>query len=184
MTNAAVTNLITGDLQYILPSSLANRNRPTDPLQFMLPFSSCVTPSNANIEAYVIGYNLGFPMEDTGFNTVQRAGSFFKILDDAIFLRLNPEFGMNKMDISQPENFAQTLDTTAQSGLYNSKLMLNTFGSFATTFVQSPVSFNPLIGKLDKLSFSWYNSAGVLLNNADCEWSGSVQIVESVTASA
>ena len=46
------------------------------------------------------------------------------------------------------------------------------------------VTFNPPIGKLDKLSFSWYNSAGVLLNNNDCDWSGSVQIVETVTASA
>ena len=91
---------------------------------------------------------------------------------------------MNKMDMSQPENFAQTLDTTAQSGLYNSKLILNSFGSFATTFVQSPVSFNPPIGKLDKLSFTWYDYTGAVLNNADCEWSGSVQIVETVTASA
>jgi hypothetical protein len=90
---------------------------------------------------------------------------------------------MNKMDISQPENFAQTHDTTAQSGLYNSKLILNNFGSFATTFVQSPANFNPTIGKLDKLSFSWYNSSGVLLNNHDCEWSGSIQIVEAVTSS-
>ena len=97
---------------------------------------------------------------------------------------MNEEFGLNKMDISQPENFAQTLETTAQSGRYNSKLILNNFGSFATTFVQSPVTFNPPVGKLDKLSFSWYNAAGVLLNNNDCDWSGSVQIVESVVASA
>jgi hypothetical protein len=131
-----------------------------------------------------MGYNLGFEFADTPFNTVQRATSFFKLLDDSIYLRMNEEFGLNKMDISQPENFAETLETTAQSGRYNSKLILNSFGSFATTFVQSPVTFNPPLGKLDKLSFSWYNSAGVLLNNADCEWSGSVQIVETVTASA
>jgi len=184
LSNAAVTNLITGDLQNILPAYLANRNRTTDPLEFSIPFSTCVTPSNAGIEAYGMGYNLGFHMVDTQFNTVHRATSFFKLLDDSIYLRMNEEFGLNKMDISQPENFAQTLETTAQSGRYNSKLILNSFGSFATTFVQSPVTFNPPVGKLDKLSFSWYNSAGVLLNNNDCDWSGSVQIVESVTASA
>jgi hypothetical protein len=184
LSNASITNLITGDLQYILPAYLANRNRTTDPVEFSIPFSTCATPSNAKIEQYGMGYNLGFKFADTGFNTVHRATSFFKLLDDAIFLRLNEEFGMNKMDISQPENFAETHDTTAQSGLYNSKLMLNSFGSFATTFVQSPVTFNPPIGKIDKLSFSWYNSSGVLLNNNDCDWSGSVQIVETVTASA
>ncbi|NBP66930.1 MAG: hypothetical protein EBU66_20075, partial [Bacteroidetes bacterium] len=184
LSNVAVANLITGDLKNILPPYLANRNRTTDPVEFKIPFSTCATPSNAGIEQYGMGYNLGFAFTDTPYNTVQRATSFFKLLDDAIFLRLNEEYGMNKMDISQPENFSQTQDTTAQSGLYNSKLMLNSFGSFATTFVQSPVTFNPPVGKLDKLSFSWYNSSGVLLNNSDCEWSGSVQIVESVTASA
>ena len=184
LSNAAITSLITGDLKYILPGYLANRNRTTDPVEFSIPFSSCVTPSNAIIEAYGMGYNLGFEMIDTPFNTVHRATSFFKILDDSIYLRMNEEFGLNKMDISQPENFAQTLETTAQSGRYNSKLILNSFGSFATTFVQSPVTFNPPVGKLDKLSFSWYNAAGVLLNNNDCDWSGSVQIVETVTASA
>lgn len=180
----SLTNLISGDLKYILPSYLANRNRTTDPVEFMIPFSTCVTPSNANVEQYGMGYNLGFAFADTKYNTLQRATSFFKLLDDSIFLRMNQEFGMNKMDISQPENFAQTRDTTAQSGLYNSKLMLNSFGSFATTFVQSPVTFNPPIGKLETLSFSWYNSSGVILNNADCEWSGSVQIVELVNAPA
>lgn len=184
LSNAAIANLITGDLKYILPAYLANRNRTTDPVEFSIPFSSCVTPSNAIVEQYGMGYNLGFEMKDTPFNTVHRATSFFKLLDDSIYLRMNEEFGLNKMDISQPENFAQTLETTAQSGRYNSKLILNNFGSFATTFVQSPVTFNPPIGKLDKLSFSWYNAAGVLLNNNDCDWSGSVQIVETVVASA
>ena len=182
-SNAAIQNLITGDLQYILPSYLANRNRTTDPLEFSIPFSSCVTPSNASVKQYGIGYNLGFGLQDTPFTTVQRATSFFKILDDYIYLQLNQEFGMNKMDVSMPENFAQTHDTTAQSGMYNSKLMLNTFGSFATTFVQSPVTFNPPLGKIDTLSFNWYDANGVLLNNNDCDWSGSVQIVEAVTAS-
>lgn len=179
-TTESVTNLIKNDLQYILPSYLTARNRTTDPVTFSIPFSSCVTPSNKLIEQYGLGYNLGFALIDTQFNTVHRATSFFKILDDYIYLQMNPEYNMNKMDISMPENFTQTLDTTAQSALYNSKLLLNNFGQFATTFVQCPVNFNPTIGKLDKLSFSWYSSNGTILNNADCEWSGTIQIVESI----
>ena len=179
-TNDALKTLINGDLKYILPSYLASRNRVTDPVEFSLPFSSCVDKVNAQSEQYGLGYNLGFALQDTDHNTVQRATSFFKILDDYIYLQLNPEFKMNRLDISQPENFARTQDTTAQSGVYNSKLILNNFGSFATTFVHSPVNFNPTVGKLDKLIFNWYNSAGVLLNNADCEWTGTVQIVEAV----
>jgi len=179
-SNAALTSLINGDLQYILPSYLASRNRVTDPVEFSIPFSSCVAQMNAGLEQYGLGYNLGFALRDTEHNTVQRATSFFKILDDYIYLQLNEEFKMNKLDISQPENFARTRETTAQSGVYNSKLILNNFGSFATTFVHSPANFNPTIGKLDKLTFTWYNSSGVVLDNADCEWTGTVQIVEAV----
>lgn len=179
-SNAVLYNLITTDLSSILPSYLATRNRITDPIEFSIPFSSCISQANIGSEQYGLGYNLGFALQDTDHNTVQRGTSFFKILDDYIYLQLNEEFNMNRMDISKPENFSKTRDTTAQTGVYNSKLMLNTFGSFATTFVHSPVTFNPPIGKIDKLTFSWYNSAGVLLNNTDCEWSGSVQIVEAV----
>ena len=183
-SNAALSTLINGDLQYILPSYLASRNRVTDPVEFSIPFSSCVAPANIGLEQYGLGYNLGFALQDTDHNTVQRATSFFKILDDYIYLQLNEEFKMNRMDISQPENYSRTRDTTAKSGIYNSKLILNNFGSFATTFVHSPVTFNPLVGKIDKLTFTWYNSAGVLLDNADCEWTGSVQIVEAVNTAS
>jgi len=179
-TNLSISKLISEDLQYILPSYLGKRNKTTDPITFSIPFSTATKTSNMNLEQYGLGYNLGFPLADTSFNTVHRASSFFKILDDYIYLQMNPEFNMNKMDISMPENFTQTLDTTAQSGVYNSKLLLNNFGQYATTFVQSPVNFNPTLGKLDKLSFSWYDSNGNILNNADCEWSGTIQIVEAV----
>lgn len=177
---AGQSNLIVGDLRYILPSYLANRQRVTDPLEFMIPFSTIMSSSNRGIQEYGIGYNLGFDPVDTGFNTVHRASSFFKILDDYIYMRMNPEFNMNRLDISQQENFAQTHDTTAQTQLYNCKLILNNFGSYATTLIQNPVNFNPVIGKLDKLSFSWYDITGTLINNAECEWSGAIQIVEKV----
>lgn len=177
---AGQSNLIVGDLRYILPSYLANRQRVTDPLEFQIPFSTVMSSSNRGIEEYGIGYNLGFSPLDTEFNTVHRATSFFKILDDYIYMKMNPEFNMNRLDISQQENFAETHDTTAQAQMYNCKLMLNNFGTYATTFVQNPVNFNPVIGKLDKLSFSWYDITGTLINNSECEWSGAIQIVEKV----
>jgi hypothetical protein len=83
-SNAAIQSLITGDLQYILPAYLTNRNRTTDPVEFSIPFSSCVTPSNASVKHYGIGYNLGFGLQDTSFTTVQRATSFFKIFFNKI----------------------------------------------------------------------------------------------------
>ena len=174
------TNLIKGDLQNILPAYVATRERITDPLEFKLPFSTVIQASNRTIEEYSIGYNLGFAQKDTPFNTIQRAGSFFKILDDYIYMKLNEEYNMNRLDISRQEDFSVSHDTQAESRLYNCKLMLNNFGTYATTLVQNPVIFNPPIGKLDKLSFSWYDVTGSIIDNSECEWSGAIQVVESV----
>ena len=174
------SNLITGDLQNILPAYVAARERVTDPLEFKLPFSTIAQASNRTIEEYSIGYNLGFAQADTPFNTIQRAGSFFKILDDYIYMKMNDEYNMNRLDISRQEDFSVSHDTQAESRLYNCKLMLNNFGTYATTLVQNPVMFNPPIGKLDKLSFSWYDVTGAIINNTECEWSGAIQVVESV----
>jgi hypothetical protein len=172
--------LVTGDLQYIIPSYVANRERVYDPLEFSLPFSTIAQDSNRTIEEYSIGYNLGFTQADTPFNTIQRAGSFFKILDDYIYMKMNEEYNMNRLDISRQENYAQTRDAQAESQLYNCKLILNNFGSPATTLIQNPVMFNPPIGKLDKLTFTWYDITGAIIDNSDCEWSGSIQIVETM----
>jgi hypothetical protein len=184
--NSGIANLVTGDLKYILPSSIANRERIEDPLEFKILFSTvvvhnttgCETNTNRNIDEYGLGYNLGFARLDTEFNTIQRANSFFKILDDYIYLRMNPEYNMNRLDISRQENFATTQDPTSESQLYNCKLLLNTFGSYAQTVIQNPVFFNPPIGKLDKLSFQWYDITGTLIDNIDCEWSGAIQVTE------
>lgn len=172
--------LITGDLQYIIPAYVATREKVYDPLEFSLPFSTIAQASNRTIEEYGMGYNLGFAQMNTAFNTNQRAGSFFKILDDYIYMKMNPEYNMNRLDISRQENLSATHDTQAESHLYNCKLMLNNFGTYATTLIQNPVMFNPPIGKLDKLTFAWYDTTGVLINNNECEWSGGIQIVESM----
>jgi hypothetical protein len=172
--------LITGDLQYIIPAYVASRERVYDPLEFSLPFSTIIQASNRTIEEYGMGYNLGFFQKDTGFNTNQRAGSFFKILDDYIYMKMNPEHNMNRLDISRQEDYSVSHDTQAESRLYNCKLILNNFGTYATTLVQNPVLFNPPIGKLDKLIFAWYDKTGALINNDECEWSGSIQVVETV----
>jgi len=180
-----VSTLVNSDLQYILPSYIATRSRPTDPLEFSLPFSSITSYTNSGCKGnsntsgqYGLGYNLGYSFTDTPYITVQRATSFFKILDDYIYLKMNPEYNMNRLDISRHEDFSSTHDPVAESQLYNCRLLLNTFGTYSTTFIQNPVVFNPPIGRLDKLSFTWYDSNGNLIDNAECDWSASLQIVE------
>ena len=130
-----------------------------------------------------LGWNLGFTKEDTDYSTIHRADSFFKILDDYIYLKLNPEYDMNRIDFGAKENLSQTMESQGQIRGYNGKLLLNTFGNYAQTIIQNPVYFNPSLLRLDKMSFQWIDTVGVPLVNAECEWNAAVQIVEEIPVS-
>jgi hypothetical protein len=132
-------------------------------------------------EEWGLGWNLGFAKADTPYNTVQQGESFFKILDDFIALKLNPEFDMNRMDSVQNENLAVSLETTGVTKAFFGKLLLANFGSYAQTLISNPISFLNPLGKLDKLSFQWVNPTGAVINNSECEWNMVVQISEQIT---
>jgi hypothetical protein len=127
-----------------------------------------------------LGYNLGYAKRDTDYASIHRAESFFKILDDYIYLKLNQEYDMNRMDFGGKENLKETNEPTGSILGYNAKLLLNTFGSYAQTIIQNPVYFNPPLLKLDKLTFNWFDTAGTQITNAECEWNAAIQIVENM----
>ena len=174
-----LTEFIKTDLQYILSSNSLNRQRFTDPLTFQIRWKSALTPQYARLEEnWGLGWNLGFAKEDTAYETVHKADSFYKILDDFINLRLNPEYDMNRMDTSAKEKLSATLEPTGSTKAFHAKLLLANFGSFAQTLISNPVSFSPPLGRIDKLTFQWVDVAGAVIDNSDCEWNAVVQIVE------
>ena len=130
-------------------------------------------------EGWGIGWNLGFPKADTPYDTVQVATSFYKIFDDYIFLRLNPEQNMNRVDYTSRERLNRSLETQGTINTYYGKLLLNSFGSYGTTFVGNPIEFNPPIARLDKIQIEWLDAAGNALANADCEWNSILRITET-----
>jgi hypothetical protein len=117
---------------------------------------------------------------DTPFLTRHTGNSFFKILDDYVFIKLNDEFQMNRIDTSGKENLAATREPTGMVSKYNTKLLLTTFGGYAQTAINNPIQFNPPLGKLDRISFQLMDTAGNIINNADCEWNASLQITEQM----
>ncbi len=172
-------NFIQTDLQYILPASSLNRQRFTDPLTFQIQWKSALIPQYARLEEnWGLGWNLGYAKADTSYDTVHKADSFYKILDDFINLRLNPEYDMNRMDTSAKEKLSATQEPTGATKAFHAKLLLANFGSFAQTLISNPLSFNPPLGRIDKLSFEWVDVAGAVIDNSDCEWNAVVQIVE------
>ena len=141
-----------------------------------------LSPAYSKLENnWGLGWNLGFAKADTPFATVHFAPSFFKLIDDFIQLRMNPEFDLNRMDVIEKENLANSLETTGTTKAYYGKLLLANFGSYAQTLISNPVSFLNPIGKLDKLTFQWLDPTNAIINNNDCEWNAVVQITEQIT---
>jgi len=180
-TLATVANYIKANFTGILPSYVLNRTRFTDPLLFSILFKSGIYPQYAALkDEWGLGWNLGFEKEDTPYTTIQRATSFFKILDDFIYLKMNQELTMNRMDSSAPEDHSITTDATGQTNQYAAKLLLANFGSFAQTMIQNTISFNPPVTSIDRLTFQWVDANNIQINNTDCDWNAVVQITEQV----
>lgn len=180
-TQTGLQKFITTDLGAIIPVSLRTRQRYTDPLVYSILWKTALPPQYKSVEdAWGLGWNLGYNKFDTPYLTTHVAQSFYKILDEYINLRLNPEFNMNHMDTGSKENLQVTQDTTGSLNTYYGKLLLNSFGSYSQTIISNPIVFQIPIPKIDKLTFAWYDSLGVVINNADCEWTTVIQIVEQV----
>ena len=182
INNSAIDNInkfIISDLQNILPASALLRQNYNDPLLFSMLFKTGNNPIiGQRLDNWGIGWNLGYPKEDTAYSTIARGNTFFKILDDYVYVRLNDEFNMNKLDISGKENLAESREPTGGVNQYNTKLFLTTFGGYAQTAIMNPISFNPPIAKLDKFSFTLTDTTGAIIDNQDCDWNATLQITE------
>lgn len=176
-----ITKFINNDLQYIIPPASLSRQRYTDPIIYSILWKSSLTPQYAMMEDnWGLGWNLGFNKVDTPYDTTQVAPSFYKILDDYISLQLNQEYDMNRMDTGAKENRAISLEPTGFLKAFHGKLLLAPFGSYAQTLISNPVNFTIPIPRLDKLTFTWSESSGAVINNSECDWNVVVQIVEEI----
>jgi hypothetical protein len=179
--NGSINEFIATDLQYILPSNALQRQRYTDPLLFQILWKTQLTPQYLTLDdEWGLGWNLGFPKQDTGFATIQTGSSFYRILEDFIYLRLNPEFNINRMDSGGKEDYKKSREPSGITNQYYCKLLLTSFGGNATTFIHNPITFNPLIYSLTKLEFQWLDKNKNLINNNDAEWDMVVNITERI----
>ena len=171
---------IARDLKYIIPAAYQTRQRFTDPLLFKLLWATDLSSTYAaKDDEWGLGWNLGFAKADTGFSSIHTAPSFYKIQQDFIYLRLNPEFNINRMDAGGKENYATTREPTGTTNQYYCKLLLTSFGGNATTFIHNPITFNPPLYSLKKLEFQWIDNQGNVLTNTDAEWDMTVNITET-----
>lgn len=178
-TTGLINSFIANDLRYILPANALNRQRYTDPILFQILWKSQLSPNFVTLEdEWGLGWNLGYEKKDTPFALVQTGTSFFKIQQDFIYLRLNREFNINRMDAGGKEDYRQGRESTGTTEQYYCKLLLTNFGGNATTFIHNPVTFNPPLAKLTKLTFQWLFPNGQIIDNGDAEWNITVNITE------
>jgi hypothetical protein len=135
------------------------------------------------VSEWGLGWNLGYSKLDTSYDIVHFADSLFRIQDDYIYLRLNPEFNINRLASGSKENYSDTREPSGITDQYYGKLLLNGFGNKATTFTHSPVVFNPNLSRLSKLNFEWLDARGNVLTSASAtnsEWSITINIKEQI----
>lgn len=170
---------IASNLRYILPLSNQTRQRFKDPILFQIQWKSILQRTYAGLDdEWGLGWNMGFAKEDTVFSTVQTAPTFYKIQQDYIYLRLNPEFNINRMDAGGKENYATTREPTGTTNQYYCKLLLTSFGGNATTFIHNPITFNPPLYRLTQMDFQWIDTQGNVLSNIDADWDMTVSLTE------
>ena len=134
---------------------------------------------------WVLGWG-GQPTDLTGARSYT-ADHFPRIVDDYIYLQLNDTERMNEVDHTYIENTATAQDSTGQVSHYFGKLLLNTFGSYAQTFIESPKRFTPVLGRLDRLNITWLDRKGNLFTGPDaasCDWHMTLRITEIVEVPA
>jgi hypothetical protein len=171
---------ISTQMQYILPPQVLTRLDYTAPIPFsILWFSSLLPQYRDLLEDWGLGYNLGFAKVDTTYSTYHEAESFYKILEDYIYLRMNPEYPLNTLDTTAKENFKITRDSTGFVNTFHGKLLLGNFNTYSRSFVSNPVRLNPPIGRLDQMYFQWVDFTGTQIDNFNCDWSASLNITES-----
>jgi len=180
-TISAMQQYIVNKYTGVLPSTVLTRNNFTSPLLFSIQFKSALVSPYLDIaDQWGFGWNLGFPKLDTDMLTRHVAATFIRIIDDYIFMKLNDELNMNTIDVSNKENLTLNRDTFGESNKYYGKLLLNSFGSFAQTFIQNTKTFISPVGKLDRLTFKFYDTNNQLLTNSDCDFNIVVEIGESI----
>lgn len=177
-----LNNFINRYLTRILPSTALARQNIVNSIPFTLGFKSGIgtLPLSNAIDNWGLGWNLGFEKKDYSGFTYYRAPSFYKIIDEYIYLQMNPEFNMNRLDLTSREDLSKTRDAQGNVNQFAGKLLLTGFATYTTSLVQNGANFNPPIDKLDKLQFTWTDVNGNQVNNFDSEWDASLQITENV----
>lgn len=168
---------ISSNFPYIIPSNYIDRNKFSDPILFQILWKDNLKPPyDVAEDSWGLGWNLGFIKSNTDMSLFNTGTNVFNIQPDYIFLKLNDELNLNRLDTGSQENYAEGRNPTGSTNKYYGKLLLTSFGGNATTFIQNPVSFNPPLTSLSQLQFQWIDAKGFIIDNSQCDWNMTINL--------
>jgi hypothetical protein len=168
---------ISSNFPYIIPSNYIDRNTFSDPILFQILWKDNLkAPYDVQDDTWGLGWNLGFTKSNTDLSLFHTGTNVFNIQPDYIFLKLNDELNLNRLDTGSQENYAEGRNPTGSTNKYYGKLLLTSFGGNATTFIQNPVLFNPPLTSLSQLQFQWIDAKGVIIDNTQCDWNMTINL--------
>ncbi len=117
---------------------------------------SCV-PVNTVINS--LTYRLGLlNTNPTQFNILSTVAQITSTGNMNFLLQINDEQGFNNMDLTMPENYNVSNETTGQVKFVSGKILMADIGNtgVSQTVIQNPSVFENALGKLDRLDFKIY----------------------------
>jgi len=170
----------------ILPPGIASRSQYTAPIPFQLLFDYGLQPPyTTQQDQWGLGWYLGFPktaVPTYGPRTLVTSATFIRIVQQYIYLRLNPAQNINTLAVSAKENLSETRESQGMDTQYFTKIILNDFANFCRAGVQLQKDFSPVLGKYEVIECYLTDQNGNTLTNADCDYDMVIQITETTNA--
>lgn len=144
-----------------------------------------------NFVTQTMSYRLGL------INTTPTQFNFLSTVMDVtstgnlnLYMNINDQQGFNNMDVTMPENYMVTNETTGQVKLMCAKILMGQLGDtgISQTVIQNPSLFENGLGKLDKLDIKiYYDDQNITpawiyqpYNLDFLEWNATFQVDEEV----
>jgi len=167
----------------ILPSGIVTRSNYAAAIPFQLLFNyNLVPPYNTQDDQWGLGWYLGFPkltVPVIGPRTLVTSATFIRIVQQYIYLRLNPAQNVNTLAVSAKEDLSQTRESQGMDTQYFTKIILNDFASYCRAGVQLDKIFSPVLGKYEVIECQLTDQNGNTLSNVDCDYDMVIQITET-----
>lgn len=170
-TTGSPRNYINGLLAAFLPDIFTRRMNYLDPIPFRILFNTYSNPLvlEPNI-VWGIGFNLGFPREDTIYALAHQSSEPVNTEQEYIYLAIDGVNNIDYIDKSVREFGDQILQFQfGQANSLYTKILLNNYSSYGSQLVANRTIFKPVLGRLKGIHVRLVDRNNRPINNESCD---------------